>query len=469
MIETTAADTRLDWPDLMTGHADLWDGSEVEILGWVTPIDMAERHDYFLLVPRPACCIGCLPSNPSACIEVFAATAIAVPAYSVRLAGRWRRLVDDPAGWRYQLRDARLVGPGPTAAVTRRTILSAGALAAFAACAPQGNGTDAAGNAAARQLVTGTLTVDIHSHAGRILRTSAPLEPVAAPMREGGMSVLCLAMVADSPATRLMPDRRIRAVREPEPGELYAWSRTAFSRLLKLAEEQELHIIADAAALRTAPSRGPSIIVSAEGADFLDSSIERLDEAYATYRLRHLQLTHYRVNAIGDIQTEAPVHGGLTDFGVEVIRACNRRGIVVDAAHGTYDLVKRAAAVTTKPLVLSHTSVTRAPGPTSRQISPDHARVIAGTGGVIGVWPPSSIFPDLNAFVEGFARMADVVGIDHVGLGSDMLGLTVPSVFDSYRDLPLLAHGLLAHGFTPEEAGKLLGGNYARVFTATVT
>jgi membrane dipeptidase len=50
-----------------------------------------------------------------------------------------------------------------------------------------------------------------------------------------------------------------------------------------------------------------------------------------------------------------------------------------------------------------------------------------------------------------------------------MLGLTVPSVFDSYRDLPLLAHRLLAHGFTPEEAGKLLGGNYARVFAATVT
>jgi len=114
LIETTVADTRLDWPDLITGHADLWDGAEVEISGWVTPIDVAERHDYFLLVPQPACCIGCLPSNPSACVEVFTATAIAVPAYSVRLAGRWRRLVDDPAGWRYQLCDARLVDPGPT-------------------------------------------------------------------------------------------------------------------------------------------------------------------------------------------------------------------------------------------------------------------------------------------------------------------------------------------------------------------
>jgi membrane dipeptidase len=112
--------------------------------------------------------------------------------------------------------------------------------------------------------------------------------------------------------------------------------------------------------------------------------------------------------------------------------------------------------------------VTRTPGPQSRQISPDHARVIAGTGGVIGVWPPSSIFIDFRAFVEGFARMADVVGVDHVGLGSDMMGLTTPSVFDSYRDLPKLVEGLLDHGFTREETSKILGGNYARVFTATV-
>jgi membrane dipeptidase len=365
-----------------------------------------------------------------------------------------------------------LVDEEPAATISRRQILSAGAVAALAACGPQGTGAGTVGNAgpelAARQLVTGALTVDIHSHAGRILRTTAPLEPVAAPMREGGMAVLCLAIVADSPATRLMPDHRIRAVRQPEPGELYAWSRTAFARLMKLVDEQQLHLVGDAAALRRAPAQGPSIVVSAEGADFLDRSIERVNEAYAAYHLRHLQLTHYRVNDLGDIQTEAPVHGGLTDFGAEVIRTCNQLGIVVDTAHGTYDLVKRAAAVTTKPLVLSHTSVTRIPGPQSRQISPDHARAIAGTGGVIGVWPPSSIFIDFRAFVEGFARMADVVGVDHVGLGSDMMGLTTASVFDSYRDLPELAQGLLDHGFTPEETGKILGGNYARVFTATV-
>jgi membrane dipeptidase len=463
---------QIDWCDLRTGLADLWDGAEIEISGWVAPIDLAERHDYFLLVAEPTCCIGCLPSNPTACVEVFAAAPIPSPARLARLIGRWRRLIGDLAGWRYQLRDARLIDAESSPVISRRQILSAGAAAALAACGPQPGGSDTIGRFASEsaggQLVSGVLTVDIHSHAGRILRPTAPLEPVAAPMREGGMAAICLAMVADSPATRLMPDRRIRAVRQPEPGELYAWSRTAFARLLKLAEEQQLHIVSDAAALRAALARGPSIIVAAEGADFLDTSIERVNEAYAAYHLRHLQLTHYRVNDLGDIQTEPAVHGGLTDFGAEVIRTCNRLGIVVDTAHGTYDLVKRAAAVTTRPLVLSHTSVTRTPGPQSRQISPDHARVIAGTGGVIGVWPPSSIFIDFRAFVEGFARMADLVGVDHVGLGSDMMGLTTPSVFDSYRDLPKLAEGLLDHGFTPDEARKILGGNYARVFSATV-
>jgi membrane dipeptidase len=452
---------QIDWCDLRTGLADLWDGAEVEISGWVTPIDVAERYDYFLFVEEPSCCIGCLPGNPTACFEVFAAQPIPSTTHSVRLAGRWRRLIGDPAGWRYQLCDARLVDAASAASISRRQMLTAASLAALAACGPQAAG-------ATSQLVAGALTVDIHSHAGRILRADGPLEPVAAPMREGGMAVLCLAMVADSPATRLTPDRRIRAVREPDPGELYSWSRTAFPRVLRLAEEEHLHIVGDAAALRSAPSRGPSIIVSAEGADFLDRSIERVNEAYAAYHLRHLQLTHYRVNDLGDIQTEPPVHGGLTDFGAEVIRTCNRLGIIVDTAHGTYDLVKRAAAVTTKPLVLSHTSVTRTPGPQSRQISPDHARVIAGTGGVIGVWPPSSIFIDFRSFLEGFVRMADVVGVDHVGLGSDMMGLTTPSVFDSYRGLPQLAQGLLDHGFTHEETGKILGGNYARVFSATV-
>jgi membrane dipeptidase len=308
----------------------------------------------------------------------------------------------------------------------------------------------------------------MHSHAGRFIRDNTAFEPVAEPMRAGGLAVACLAIVADSPTHRVFPDRRIHPVRAPEPGELYAWSRAAFSRLLRLAQEQQLHVVGDAPQLRAAPTAGPSIIVTAEGADFLEGQIDRVDEMRTYYGMRHLQLVHYRPNELGDIQTEDPVQGGLTDFGAAVVRACNRLGIVVDVAHGTYDLVKRAASVTTRPLILSHTSLSPAPGRHSRQISPDHARAVAQTGGVIGIWPPASIFPTLNDMAEGFARMAEIVGVDHVGLGTDMRGLTGPSVLDDYRDLPLLTEKLLARGFTAADVGKMLGGNYARVFTATV-
>jgi membrane dipeptidase len=193
-------------------------------------------------------------------------------------------------------------------------------------------------------------------------------------MREGGMAAICLAMVADSPVTRVRPDGRIEAVRAPASGELYGWSRTAFARLHELVEREHLAVVTDAASLAAAPARGPAVIIAAEGADFLDLAIERVAEAHELYRLRHLQLTHYRPNTLGDIQTEPPVHGGLTDFGADVVRECNRLGIVVDVAHGTYDLVKRAVEVATKPLVLSHTSLTPRPGPRSRQAGCERTR-----------------------------------------------------------------------------------------------
>ncbi|ANN74564.1 peptidase M19 [Bordetella bronchialis] len=193
-----------------------------------------------------------------------------------------------------------------------------------------------------------------------------------------------------------------------------------------------------------------------------------MDDAWRRHGLRHLQLTHYRVNELGDIQTAPPVHGGLTDFGAEVIRRCNRLGIVVDVAHGTPDLVRRAAAVTARPLVLSHTALGARPSRYSRAITPEHARLVAGTDGVIGIWPVAATFPTLAAMAGGIRAMADAVGVRHVGVGSDMLGLVGPSVLDSYRKLPLLAQALRDAGFTREEAGMILGGNYARVWAASL-
>ena len=130
--------------------------------------------------------------------------------------------------------------------------------------------------------------------------------------------------------------------------------------------------------------------------------------------------------------------------------------------------IVRAAATTTKPLVLSHTALSGAPRARSRLISADHARAVADTGGVIGVWPNAADFPNLDAMAMGIKRMADVVGVAHVGLGTDLLGFIRPPVFTSYTQLPALATALVKAGFTSVETGQILGGNYRRVFEATV-
>jgi len=364
------------------------------------------------------------------------------------------------------LHDARALDPPGWHAITRRGVLAAGPLFCIA-------GTARADEATARQAIAATTAVDIHSHAGAItgvnrVKTSAAFREVAQPMRTGGMAAVCFTIVSDSPCHKVYPNHTIHPYRSPDPGELYAYGQASFERVHLLVRLQGLAVITDAVALRAARAGTASAIIAAEGGDFLEGRPERVDEAYEKWQLRHLQLTHYRVNELGDIQTEAPEHGGLTDIGAEVIRRCNARGLVVDVAHGTYDLVKRAASVTTKPLALSHTSMAQAPKPRSRRISPDHARVIAGTGGVIGVWPPSSEFADLDAMARGIARLVDVVGVDHVGIGSDTMGLTVPSVFDDYAELPALAAALLNVGFNQQDVGKILGGNYVRVFTASL-
>lgn len=443
---------RLNWHDPGTPRADCADGKTVEVTGWPTTALPVKSADYFLLTGEPNCCAGCVPGNPLAVIEVFAETPIDFTNGALRLSGTWGVVADDPSGWRYQLRGARVVG-----GLGRRTLLAASPLA----CLPI---------PAMAQPVTGT-TIDIHSHAGNLLFVNSqngnhPFSPVAEPMRQGGMAAICLAIVADSPVTQTT-DARIRPVRDPRPGELYAHSQRAFARLHRLVKEERLTIVRDAAGLRAARAEQPSVIVSSEGGDFLEGQPDRVDEAYQRWQLRHLQLTHYRPNELGDIQTEPSVHGGLSPAGAEVIRRCNKLGIVVDVAHGPYELVKQAAKVATRPLVLSHTSLTERPLAWTRRILPDHARAIAATGGVIGVWPNLAYFGTYRSLAEGIAKMAEVAGIDHVGLGTDQSGLPGGTTMPSYADLPQLAAALRAK-FTAEETGKILGGNYRRVFEACI-
>jgi membrane dipeptidase len=474
---------QLDWQSVVDGTSLGLDGAAVELRGWFVPISTG-RIRYGALVPEPDCCGLEVRLQPQSTVEVFLERAVdgAAPRL-LSVAGRWTPVSDPASPWRHQLRDARVIEDAAARpALRRRLFLGAAASAGLVACSAGrfGEYKDVAAKteatSAANPSVSSGVTIDIHSHAGRVILSARdtssvqrPFTALAAPMREGGMNVVCLAIVADSTATHVNASGLgFEPYRTPAPGEMYEHSKLAFARCRALIDAQGLDVIEDAAALRDARNRGPSVIVASEGADFLEGRIERVDEAWREHRLRHLQLTHYRVNELGDIQTEPPVHGGLTDFGGEVIARCNALGIVVDIAHGTYSLVERAAKVTTRPLVLSHTSLTPSPGPRSRQISAAHARLVAGTGGIVGVWPNAGVYVSLEAMARGARQLADVIGAEHVALGSDMLGFIKPPVFTSYRQLPSYASALRDAGFGTSEIELVLGGNYQRVFEAVL-
>jgi membrane dipeptidase len=452
---------QIEWDDLASSGADAAEGRIVTLTGYPVALASQTHAARFLLTQEPGCCPGCAPRDPAGTVEIETRAPVSMRAGAIQLSGVWHIRRDTLRGSRYRLTDARPADPPGWAAVTRRRALAAGPLMCLAGAVTSGS---------ARAAIEATTTVDLHSHAGGLasmsrMRSGSAFGPVSVPMRKGGMAAVCLAVVSDSPTHKII-DGRLRPYRDPDPGELYNYSQLTFGRLHGMVQTQGFAIVTDAAGLRAAKAGTASAIIAAEGGDFLEGQPGRVDETYQRWSLRHLQLTHYRVNELGDIQTEPPVHGGLTDTGAEVIRHCNRLGIVVDVAHGTFDLVKRAVSVTTKPLVLSHTSLAARPSRFSRHITPEHARLVAQTGGVIGVWPPTSVFSTMDALAAGMARMVDAVGVDHVGLGTDMLGLIVPSVFPDYDSLPELAQALLGAGFNAPETGKILGGNYARVFEA---
>jgi membrane dipeptidase len=322
---------------------------------------------------------------------------------------------------------------------------------------------------AALDVLRQSISVDVHSHGGRtgITSKAPPSGDLAAAMRTGSLAAACLADVPDLPVLG-RKDGTLAVVREPAAGELYRYHMDRLDWMDQLVADHGVRRVLRTADLEAAHRAGePAIVADVEGLDFLDGRLERLEEAHRR-GIRHVQLVHYTPNDIGDFQTGAVTHDGLTEFGAEVIRGCHRLGFVCDVAHGTEAMVKRAVMVATKPLLLSHTAVaaSRAMGPTplaGRQVSPDQARLIAATGGAVGIW---HFFPSLDKYVEGLKEMADIVGVDHVAIGTDQFDAR--GCVEDYTRWVHLVAAMLRGGFTAEETGKIAGGNYMRIFRAAV-
>ena len=314
------------------------------------------------------------------------------------------------------------------------------------------------------------VSVDVHTHGGPqgIYSPAPPNGTLAAGMRAGSLAAVCLSEIPDEPLLGRNAAGVTGITRPPKPGELYGHHLERLAWVDEMVAHHGLQRALIAADLTSAHAAGqPSVVGGVEGLDFMEGKLERLEEAHQR-GIRSAQLVHYTPSDIGDYQMGTVTHDGLTEFGAEVIRGCHRLGMVVDVAHATEQTAKAAAKVSTKPLLLSHTALAGSRAMASarlaaRCVSVDHARSIAETGGAIGIW---AIFPGLDKYVEGLKEMADVIGVDHVCVGTDQQ--VVPGALQDYAQWVNLIAAMLRGGFTPEEAGKIAGGNYMRIFRAAV-
>jgi membrane dipeptidase len=344
--------------------------------------------------------------------------------------------------------------------LSRRAFLAASAVplvAAACATAPAPSGPT-------RDLLDATLSFDLHSHPS--LFKSMSNDTLAGHRQEaesGRVKLIALTATSDAPVIARDRAGALHAIREPKPGELYASMYRQIDALVRWSGAAGMPVVSS---VTDAGAPGPPVrgILAVEGCDFLEGRIDRVQEAFDR-GIRSLQLVHYRVNELGDIQTEPAVHGGLTPFGKEAVREMNRLGIVIDVAHARFEVVSGVVDTTTQPIILSHSNIVDSSG-WARFISPEHARLVAGTGGVIGAMP--IIFgrrsDDITGYVHHVSRLVDAAGIDHVGIGTDMDGIGPGAIFTSYARWPSLAAALVDHGYRPEEAAKILGGNAQRVF-----
>jgi microsomal dipeptidase-like Zn-dependent dipeptidase len=350
--------------------------------------------------------------------------------------------------------------------------------------------------------VAATIGIDTHNHIDVPLTATEVPGPdidLAGELKRSGLSAICTTFAVDYQKLQ-------------NPGEAYErfknglasmdqqLARNSMKRALNLADLREAH-----------KKHQPTVIQSVEGGHFLEGQLERLGEAYDR-GLRHLTLLHDSDASVplGDVFTNPARWGGLTIFGAAVIRECNRLGILVDLGHASADTVTAALKVAAHPVLISHTGLDTRLGQNQhmarmmkpRLISKEQAKIVADAGGVIGVW--THLADSASEYAQNIRALADVVGIDHVCIGTDTK-LTAPyrpagnfgpkpGVDPGNRhDDPggngqkggrmgertnqvwadqksgfyyAVVDAMLKTGFTADEIGKVGGGNFCRVFDA---
>jgi len=258
-----------------------------------------------------------------------------------------------------------------------------------------------------------------------------------------------------------------------------------------------------------------------EGGHHIENDLKKLDSFYRR-GVRYMTLTWNNSTAWATSaqdesdSTKKLKQRGLTDFGKEVVRRMNELGMMVDISHVGEQTFWDVMRITRKPVIASHSSVW-ALSPHWRNLKDDQLRAIAKNGGVVFInfapWFVDSTFgakeremrrrnksridsfrvatrrhedflddvavaeflkdeyrkirPSLKSLIDHFDYVAKLIGVEHVGIGSDFDGISVtPLEMDDVTYLPLITRELLKRGYSASDVKKILGENFMRVFRA---
>ena len=287
---------------------------------------------------------------------------------------------------------------------------------------------------------------------------AASVQDAVRAARAAGMTALMLATVSDFAVLRPDHVTGLRAHRDFRPGEAYADHRRQLEAIRRDIAAAGAEVATSAAGVDRAARDGRTVVLlGCEGGDFLDGDLRRLEEARAA-GVTVLTLVHYRVNDIGDVQTEPPVHGGLSRFGRAVVAECNRLGVVVDCAHASFGATMAVLEVSSQPVIISHGQLGRAGTAHPRLLTTAHVAAVAAAGGLIGAWPAGLTSRSLADFGTEIIRLTEVAGPGHVAIGTDLDGNYRP-VLTSYHQLADLAGLLRDRGLPAAQVRQILGGN----------
>ncbi len=265
---------------------------------------------------------------------------------------------------------------------------------------------------------------------------------------------------------------------DPLPhGDALGHATATAAKLFTLEALGAVRVVRGTADLDRAPAEGRiAAVLHLEGAEAIDPGLSNLDVWYEA-GLRSIGIVWSRPNAFGHgvpfrFPGSPDTGPGLTPDGARLVKRCNELGIAVDLSHldeaGFWDV----ARISGSPLIASHSGV-HALCPSSRNLTDEQIGAIGTTGGIVGI-PFATEFMradaiwdadmPLSVLAEHARYVADRIGVEHVGLGSDFDGAQVPAELGDAAGLPRLLDSLREDGgFSAREVEAIAWGNWRRV------